>query len=495
MSSTWAVRAMRKSESEPPLFHSARVRELDASTHSHSISQPSTLEKMTVFDEIFETNGDNEWKAWLNNVLDWKVEIATFVASRRKRGQATEIVGYLKGSFNFSIRVRFSDEGPDAIIRFPKPGHTAFRDEKVANEVQFMKYLGQTTIIPFPRVIDWGLTAESPHQLGPFIIMDYVDGTRLSTFLKQPTENNEGDVILDSNIDDTKLDKVYGQIAKFILQLSHLDFPLIGAVSEDPALGAWSVTGRPLTYNMNELATVSGYPTDKFPTAPFASASEYFHNLANEHLIHLWTQRNLADDPEDAKKRFIARHRFKQLIPKYCINDAGPFKPFCDDLQPSNMLIDEKTLEITAVLDIEFTNITPAQFTYDPPWWLLLLGPDMWLERRTMEDFLTLYEPRMEQFLRALEQVEVESRSGGQSGKPHLSTLMRDSWETGRFWFDYAARKSFDVDAVYWAALHEDGADNELLGDETRAEMEPFIQMKMEQLKAYKEECTAFLSK
>jgi hypothetical protein len=451
---------------------------------------------MTVFDEIAEINGDNEWKAWLNNVFDFKIEIATFVASRRKKGQANEIVGYMKGSFNFCIRVRFSDEGPDAIIRFPKPGHTAFRDEKVTKEVQFMKYLSQATTIPFPRVIDWGLTAESPQQLGPFIIMDFVDGTRLSDVLKQPVQNNEGDVILDSNIDDTKLDKVYGQIAKFMLQLSQLDFPLIGAISEDSTSNTWSVTGRPLTYNMNELATVSGYPTDKFPAAPFASANEYFHNLADEHLTHLWAQRNLADDPEDAKKRFIARHQFKRLISKFCIDDAGPFKPFCDDMQPSNMLIDEKTFEITAVLDIEFTNITPAQFAYDPPWWLLLLGPDMWLEHHTMKDFLTLYEPRLEQFLRALEQVEVESGSGeGRPGKPHLSTLMRESWETGRFWFNYAARKSFDVDQVYWAALHESGADAELLGGEARAEMEPFIKMKMEQLKAYKEELTTFLSK
>lgn len=68
---------------------------------------------------------------------------------------------------------------------------------------------------------------------------------------------------------------------------------------------------------------------------------------------------------------------------------------------------------------------------------------------------------------------------------------MRESWRTGRFWFNYAARKSFEVDAVYWAALHDDGTGVELLDDKARAEMESFTQKKMEQLKAYKEECTA----
>jgi hypothetical protein len=190
--------------------------------------------------------------------------------------------------------------------------------------------------------------------------MDYVDGTRLSTILKQPTEHDQEDVVLNTDIDNTTLDIVYDQIANYMVQLSELDFTGIGAISEDPASNTWSVTGRPLTYNMNELATVSGYPIGKFPTAQFSSANEYFQNLANEHPIHLRAQRNLADDPEDAERRFIARHRFKQLISQYCIEGAGPFKPFCDDLQPSNMLADPKTLQITAVLDFEFTNTMPA---------------------------------------------------------------------------------------------------------------------------------------
>jgi aminoglycoside phosphotransferase (APT) family kinase protein len=98
-----------------------------------------------------------------------------------------------------------------------------------------MKYLSQNTTIPLPRVISWGLTEESPHQLGPFIIMDYVDGTRLSTILKQPTENDQEDVILNPDIDNTTLDIVYDQIADYIVQLSELDFTSIGAISEDPA--------------------------------------------------------------------------------------------------------------------------------------------------------------------------------------------------------------------------------------------------------------------
>ncbi|KXG46507.1 uncharacterized protein PGRI_053630 [Penicillium griseofulvum] len=159
------------------------------------------------------------------------------------------------------------------------------------------------------------------------------------------------------------------------------------------------------------------------------------------------------------------------------------------------MLIDPETLRITAILDLEFTNTMPAEFTYDPPWWLLLSGPEMWLERCAMEEFVTLYEPRIEQFLGALERVENEmALEVKQPGRQSLSARMRDSWRTGRFWFDYAARKSFDVDTIYWAALHTGGEGVDLLDDKARAEMEPFTQIKMEQLKAYKEQCTARFS-
>ncbi|KAM0273889.1 hypothetical protein ACHAQH_008150 [Verticillium albo-atrum] len=323
--------------------------------------------------------------------------------------------------------------------------------------------------------------------------MDYVEGTLLSKVLKKPTESDQEAMVLDPNVDNSMLDMIYRQVADYLLQLSQLTSTRIGASSKDS--DTWSVTKRPLTYNMNELATVAGCPDDLFPTSTFDRAGDYFKSVAREHLAHLWTQRNLADDSEIAQARFIARHRFAQLTAEYCINDAGPFIPFCDDLRPSNMLVHPETFQITAVLDFEFTNAMPAQFSYDPPWWLLLSGPELWLDRSGMEEFRKLYEPRMEQFLRALEFVEGMRVSEEQAlAQPRLSTQMRDSWRSGRFWFDYAARKSFDIDAVYWAALHDEGTGIELLDDRARTELEPFIEKKMAQLKAYKEECTVRFS-
>ncbi|KAG9770220.1 hypothetical protein ABEF93_006323 [Exophiala dermatitidis] len=459
----------------------------------------------TYFDELEETDGDDEYRAWLVRVFNAKKDLVEFAGRCRPGGGTGSYVGFLNGSFNFSFRFSFND-GQDVIIRFPKPGHTTFRDEKVTNEVRVMEYLRQNTTIAVPHVHSWGLTNESPHQLGPFIMMDFIEGIHLSTILVQPAAP---ELVLDPNIDNELLDKIYRQIARYMLQLSQLRFSQIGAISKDNNSNTWHLAARPLTYNMNELATVTRFPEDQFPTEPFDRTSDYFKSVAKEHLTHLWTQRNVADSPEIARGRFIARHRMLNLIPKYCVDesDAGPFIPFCDDLRPSNMLVDPETYRITAVFDFEFTNAMPAQFAYDPPWWLLLSGPEVWFDRCAAQEFVSLYKPRMEQFLRALEQIELEERcncngdgeaapANAQQQQPKksglsLAAMMRESWEMGRFWFNYAMRKSFDLDVVYWTALRQHDDDDKVaaLEIEMRSEMENFVQVKMEQFKVYEEEC------
>jgi aminoglycoside phosphotransferase (APT) family kinase protein len=441
---------------------------------------------MTAYDEIAEVEADDECRAWLIHALSAKEEIVAFVASRRPGSPEGEFDGYLKGSFNFCVSVRFNDGGPKAIIRFPKPGHTLTtrREEKVKSEVQVLEYLKEKTKLPVPRVSSWGLTNESPKKLGPFIIMDHIDGISLTTLLRQPIQSEEDHIVLRDDIDDAKLDYVYEQLAEFMVELSRLDFDAIGAIAKRPDSNEWLATERPFTYNMNEMAvTVLNYPVDTFPTAPLQTTREYLEYQSDENHTHLRVQRNLASGREDAKRRYIARHQFRQLIPRYCMDNNGPFKLFCDDLQPSNMLADPETLKVHAILDWEFTHAMPAQFSYDPPWWLILKGPDMWLENYSMEEFLARYEPRLEQFLRALERVEARSPPL----EAQLSTQMRESWKSGRFWFDYGIRKSLDVDDIYWSALHREGDD--VLDEEQQRKLEELVEMKMEDLQAYDKEC------
>ncbi|KAH8596638.1 hypothetical protein B0O99DRAFT_705955 [Bisporella sp. PMI_857] len=140
---------------------------------------------------------------------------------------------------------------------------------------------------------------------------------------------------------------------------------------------------------------------------------------------------------------------------------VGCFRIWCDDFRPSNILLNEKD-DIVAIIDWEFAYTAPTQFALDPPWWLLLNVPEC--------------------------------------------------WETGRFWLNYAARKSWAFDTIFWKYLdhrlfgsrkdltQQDSARQEglteqkhvteqslwktrvhLLSDKERNAMEAFVERKMEE--------------
>ena len=230
---------------------------------------------MTLFDELAEREGDDLWEEWKARVLDAKDKIADYVASQRP-GRGAQVVGHLQGSFNLCLQITYSDGTPSAVIRFSGPGHSTFRDEKMLNEVRVIQFLQDNTTIPVPRLISWGTTERSPKEFGkefgPFMISDFVEGTHLSDVLKDP--GNPKQIYLNPNIDINTLENVFSQLADIMLQLYQFDFDHIGAISKSTSTGLWSVTGRPLTYSMSELATVASYPSDKFPTGRFDSASE-----------------------------------------------------------------------------------------------------------------------------------------------------------------------------------------------------------------------------
>lgn len=429
-------------------------------------------------DAIIEAGNHEEHSRFVGKLIDAKTDIEIFVADRLGWAAPGRYGGFRKGSFNVSFVIENADSRGKALIRFPVPGrtYTPWRAEKVTNEVMVLKHIGEHTTIPVPRVLSWGLEDESPRQLGPFIIMEYVEGTCLDELLKQPTEDRIELSILNPDIDNATLDKVYDQIASYVVQLCRLEFTLIGAISDGV------VSKRPLTYEMNDLATATGYPANRFLREPVERVSDYFSKVSEMLYTNLESQRNAASSEHDARRRFTARRRIAELVPKYCVNDDSPFILFVDDFRPANMLAEPETIKITAVLDFEFTNAMPAQFAWDVPWWLLLQAPPVWLERGERDRFLELFVPRMEQFIRAVERAEPElPAADGQ----RLSARMRESWDTGRFWFNSAMRSSLDVDTIYWSIFH----DGEMEIDKCLLEgIDEFVDRKMKQLEIYLKE-------
>ncbi|KAF4975446.1 hypothetical protein FZEAL_7766 [Fusarium zealandicum] len=447
-------------------------------------------------DELAWEQSDNqldEWETSLHKAAIYR-QIGSFV-SKHRPGKPVELHKPIRGGYNIFYRLEYED-GSSTALRIPCPG-VRFPDEKVRYEVATMRYVAANTTIPVPEIYHWGTAQENPLGLGPFIIMEYVEHERtLSHALNDPSLDAADSHSLDPNISEPKLQFLYGQMANILLQLSTLSFSRIGSLVQDKE-GQFCVSGRPLMQNINSLLEITDSPASLIPTHGFATSDEWYSAMADMHLIQLTFQHNNAiDDEGDARDKRLASGFSPQT-------DEGleeTFRLFSEDLRPSNVLID-KDLRVVGVIDWEFAYAAPAQFSFDPPWWLLLKCPEYW--PGGYEDWMETYEPRFKTFISVLEdeekklraQDEVEDGLKGLSVSGNetlsLSQQMRTSWESKSWMIRYAARNSWAFDFLFWRYLdpryfgENEDADHharlDLLSQQQIDAMEPFVKSKMEQ--------------
>lgn len=120
---------------------------------------------------------------------------------------------------------------------------------------------------------------------------------------------------------------------------------------------------------MNRLAQFFNLPLNVFKKECFTNAADYFEDLANQHLLHLELQQNDAIiDEADCRKKYIARCLFRKLSREISqMHGNGPFKLYCGNLRPDNVLVDASNLLVTGVVDWEFSYAAPVEFTYAAP--------------------------------------------------------------------------------------------------------------------------------
>jgi hypothetical protein len=229
-----------------------------------------------------------------------------------------------------------------------------------------MKLLFQETTIPVPDVIACGMANETPSGLGPFILMTFAQGELLPDVLKAKSEDHEDGEVLDQAIEDAKLEHVYRQMSNIMLKFSKLTFDSTGSITSNED-GTWTAKERPLTLNMKESVRCGNLSPDEFLSKTYSTVKEFFEELSNEHLQRSRIQCNIVNSSDDCKKSYNTRHLFQQIsCSSSLLQNHGPFTLFCDDFGPGNVLVDS-SLNITAVLDLEFSYAAPFQFTYSPP--------------------------------------------------------------------------------------------------------------------------------
>jgi hypothetical protein len=278
---------------------------------------------------------------------DISIPIGNFLIRHHQPDGAISFDILEKGSFNIALWMTYKT-GPAGIIRFPLPGATMFPEEKLRCEVAIMRYLYDKTSVSVPFFYHWGSKESCPLELGPYIIMEYIEhDSSMYDVLNIPERSKNQRGMLNPEIDDDTLQALYKEIAGVLLKLSQPSFPRIGTFGQVDDF-TWEVASRPLSSNANELLRLGSLPQSYLPSheTTFKSTSEYLEYIAELYLSHLKHQRNDAiHSAEDCRRKFVARILFRNLAHKrkltqrWAAFDQGPFKIWADDFRPGNILV------------------------------------------------------------------------------------------------------------------------------------------------------------
>jgi hypothetical protein len=238
------------------------------------------------FDELAWDKNDEEWeeaqKALTNKSLCRRLEL---LVAEKFGKPATWITPMIIGGFNNLYRIRVEDISPDVLVRRPFVSQTQFPEEKTLREAATAKYIQQNTKIPTPRVLYYSDVSD----IGPFIIIERVENKlTLSHALTTPDVDRLITHALDPNISQTTLEDLYLKVTNIILELLHHRFTRIGSLLEAED-GSFSVGGRPITQNMNNMLQLANIPSAIFSPErkTFQSSDDYYVNLAQGHLVQL----------------------------------------------------------------------------------------------------------------------------------------------------------------------------------------------------------------
>ncbi|ATY62219.1 kinase-like domain [Cordyceps militaris] len=379
------------------------------------------------------------------------------------------------GGWNIVFVLELVASKSRVVIRVPRPHVALFAREKTSLETATMKFLSQHTKVSMPKLLSSGQHAD----VGYYMILEFVENTGLlSRALAKPNEDDEEAPTLNMAMLDYELEAHLYDVAVHVRHFFQPSFSAVGSLNHTPD-GLFVVGGRPLTQNMYNMVYLANIPPSVLPAEDkiYHTADDWYTALAEMHMLQLTFQHNdLVKDEDDCRDKYIARHLFLKLaragkLSTFGFTDdtwsaqskgnlrgrckapsnTGPFSIWCDDFRPANILLHEGRGNGSTVIDWEFTYVAPTQFALDPPWWLLLDVPEMW--HSGMEDWAQQYGRCLNVWLQAMKRAEQNSDETP-SGYL-LSMYMQESWTTGRFWLNYAARKSWAFDSIFWRYLDE----------------------------------------
>ncbi|WXC48152.1 hypothetical protein QX201_007867 [Fusarium graminearum] len=306
------------------------------------------------------------------------------------------------GGFNVLYRISFEHKSSDIIVRLPCPDLVQFPEEKTCYEAATMAYLAQNTSIPVPALLYY----TSSSDVGPALILQHIKyAWDMSDTLAIPGQDPEETPVLNPNIEEDTLQKLYQKIAVILSQLFKPTFTRIGSLIEDEN-GCCSVAGRPITQNMNNMIQLANIPKAVLPEPhqTYESANSWYTASSEMHMAQLLFQHNdLVRSENDCRNKYVARFLFHSLAKQGRLSSFGfseddwsaqsrvskftcampkesdGFRLWCDDLRPVNLLVNQED-DIIAAIDWELIGSLHMLHPRNSAW--ILLGGCYWRPQR-----------------------------------------------------------------------------------------------------------------
>ncbi|EXL67384.1 hypothetical protein FOPG_16490 [Fusarium oxysporum f. sp. conglutinans race 2 54008] len=275
------------------------------------------------------------------------------LASRYNNEESCHIFDSKHGSFNACFFVEFPSSGTRWVVRIPIDPVVNEIWTKLQSEVATMRYVKNKTKIPLPDIHAYGRNEKLVHDSSTtqaFLILDFVSG--------QPLD-------LQALRDDTlsRRKHFYAQLIEVMTQLRTLEFTKSGSLM--PGHEAVPVVDNVLSIPLNEFQVDS----NQARSLPMAhSAREFALNQLNLMEEEYRLPRSELSR-ETVEMEIFALNHLKQLT-QGLADDPNCFVLSHSDLRPTNIIVDDD-LNITSILDWEWTHTVPRQF-FMPPSWITL---------------------------------------------------------------------------------------------------------------------------
>ncbi|KAF5133094.1 hypothetical protein E5D57_003716 [Metarhizium anisopliae] len=282
---------------------------------------------------------------------------------------------FTQGSYNLCFFIQFSDL-QRCVLRIPlRPCLGYCPGRKIKSEVATMRENANSD------------------PLSTFVILDYVDGTMLSSTQMEKLNSQERE-------------QLYTSLADIYIQLRRLEFPSIGRLEQTQTSNGFQVGQKAATIDinmqqlegLNPFAVQDAYSDDH---GCMQSATSYANMLLDIGYNAFFKSRNAVEvgmGRDAVYHHYLFYQHAKQWIDPTL--DNGPFVLVHGDLHPSNLMVNDK-MRIIGVLDWEWSRVVPVQF-FVPPLWISgrttveLAGHNTWqlFLIKPFKEFLSVTESR-----------------------------------------------------------------------------------------------------